>query len=98
MRADMKADINMEATKMALKARNPLSGLIVHSDCGGQYKAKKFRRLLKRRGIRQSMTFAGNCYDKATAESQKLPRSVLQNLCRQRPSQLNFSPLARKDK
>jgi putative transposase len=69
MRADMKADIIMEATKMALKTRNPPPGLIFHSDCGGQYKAKKFRRLLKRRGIRQSMTFAGNCYDNATAES-----------------------------
>lgn len=69
MRADMKADLIMDATKMALKTRKPKSGLVFHSDCGGQYKAAVFRSLLRRHGIRQSMTFAGNCYDNATAES-----------------------------
>ncbi|RYZ85138.1 MAG: IS3 family transposase [Proteobacteria bacterium] len=69
MREDMKADIILEATRMALKARRPVSSLVFHSDCGGQYKAKKFRNLLRRYNIRQSMTFAGNCYDNATAES-----------------------------
>lgn len=69
MRSDMKADIIMEATRMALKARKPSAGLVFHSDCGGQYKAKRFRNLLKKHGIRQSMTFAGNCYDNPTAES-----------------------------
>ena len=35
----------------------------------GQYKARKFRSLLKRYRTRQSMAHAGNCYDNATAES-----------------------------
>lgn len=69
MRSDMKAEIIMEAIKMALKARKPSPGLVFHSDCGGQYKARRFRSLLRKNGIRQSMTFAGNCYDNATAES-----------------------------
>jgi putative transposase len=69
MRSDMKADLVMDATKMALKSRKPRLGLVFHSDCGGQYKARKFRSLLRRHGVRQSMTHAGNCYDNATAES-----------------------------
>jgi putative transposase len=69
MRSDMKAEILMEAAKMSFKSRQPNAGLIFHSDCGGQYKAQKFRALLCRHKVRQSMTFAGNCYDNATAES-----------------------------
>jgi putative transposase len=69
MRSDMKADILMDSTNMAFKARTPAPGLIFHSDCGGQYKAHRFRKMLRRQKSRQSMTFAGNCYDNATAES-----------------------------
>ena len=69
MRSDMKADILMDASKMAFKSREPIHGLIFHSDCGGQYKAHRFRKMLRRHQTRQSMTFAGNCYDNATAES-----------------------------
>lgn len=66
---NMKADLVITALRMALKTRKPSPGLVFHSDCGGQYKARKFRRLLKRYCARQSMTHAGNCYDNATAES-----------------------------
>lgn len=69
MQSNLKADLVINALRMALKARKPAPGLIFHSDCGGQYKAGRFRGLLKRHRIRQSMTHAGNCYDNATAES-----------------------------
>lgn len=69
MRSDMKADLVIDALRMAIKMRKPSPGLVFHSDCGGQYKARKFRSLLRRHRIRQSMTHAGNCYDNATAES-----------------------------
>jgi transposase InsO family protein len=69
MQSSLKADLVINALRMALKSRKPASGLIFHSDCGGQYKARRFRGLLKRYRARQSMTHAGNCYDNATAES-----------------------------
>ncbi|HYX38594.1 MAG TPA: IS3 family transposase [Oligoflexus sp.] len=69
MQSNMKADLVINALRMALKGRKPAAGLIFHSDCGGQYKAGRFRGLLRRYRVRQSMTFAGNCYDNATAEA-----------------------------
>lgn len=65
---NMKADLVLRAFNDAIRQRKPGKGLIVHSDCGGQYKSKRFRRLLWRKKIRQNMT-AGNCYDNANAES-----------------------------
>jgi transposase InsO family protein len=42
---------------------------IFHSDRGCQYSAALTRELLSRRGLRQSMSAAGYCYDNAFAES-----------------------------
>lgn len=42
---------------------------IIHSDRGSQYASKAFRKLLSERGLRQSMSGKGNCYDNAQAES-----------------------------
>jgi transposase InsO family protein len=42
---------------------------IIHSDRGSQYASKAFRKLLSTRGLRQSMSGKGNCYDNAQAES-----------------------------
>lgn len=44
-------------------------GLIVHSDRGGQYAGREFRRLLGKRKILQSMSRADDPYDNAFAES-----------------------------
>lgn len=52
----------------AEKRRRPPPGLIVHSDGGGQYGSKRFRRTLEGK-YRQSMTRKGNVYDNAHAES-----------------------------
>ena len=37
--------------------------LILHSDQGWQYQMKPFQKMLKDKGIRQSMSRKGNCYD-----------------------------------
>ena len=45
------------------------TGLILHSDQGWQYQHKLYQRLLKAKGIRQSMSRKGNCLDNAVAEN-----------------------------
>jgi putative transposase len=68
-------DLNMEATlvvkalKGAIKQRQPPSGLIHHTDRGGQYAAKEYRKILARADMKQSMSRAGDCYDNAFMES-----------------------------
>ncbi|WP_347468663.1 IS3 family transposase [Burkholderia stagnalis] len=42
---------------------------LLHSDQGWQYRMPKFRRLLKRRKLTQSMSRKGNCLDNAAMES-----------------------------
>ena len=46
--------------------RNPV---LFHSDRGGIYGAKRFKAVLRRHRIRQSMSRAGNCHDNALTES-----------------------------
>jgi len=55
-RSDMTVEIVLEAFGMAHKTRKPEFSTIFHSDKGGQYKSKRFRRKLKRLGYSQSMT------------------------------------------
>ena len=43
--------------------------LILHSDQGWQYQMRAYQRFLKERGVRQSMSRKGNCYDNAVIES-----------------------------
>ena len=45
------------------------TGLILHSDQGWQYQHKAYQRMLKRKGIRQSMSRKGNCLDNALMEN-----------------------------
>ena len=45
------------------------TGLILHSDQGWQYQHKQYQRMLKEKGIRQSMSRKGNCLDNAVAEN-----------------------------
>jgi transposase InsO family protein len=49
--------------------RNPIKGLIFHSDRGSQCASFEFRKRLSTRNFMQSMSGAGNCYDNACAES-----------------------------
>jgi putative transposase len=62
-------DLVIEAFEMACLNRNPIAGLIFHSDRDSQYASHEFRKKLSARGFLQSMSGAGNCYDNACAES-----------------------------
>lgn len=66
---NMTEDIVIHCFKMALRDRQPRSPLIHHTDRGGQYAGTKYRALLKRAGVQQSMSRADNCYDNAFMES-----------------------------
>ena len=64
----LEASLAIEALDMALTARNPAPGLIHHSDRGVQYACADYAERLAERGIRISMSRAGNPYDNAKAE------------------------------
>ena len=59
----------IDAQKMAIRARRPGPGLIMHTDRGSQYASHKFRRLLKTNRILSSMSRKGDPWDNAVAES-----------------------------
>lgn len=70
VRDNMEEGLILEAMEMVLRRYAPLSQeAIVHSDRGGQYAGKEFRRLLERHRVRQSMSRADEAYDNAYAES-----------------------------
>ncbi|MCF2671770.1 IS3 family transposase, partial [Butyricicoccus pullicaecorum] len=45
------------------------TGLILHSDQGWQYQHKQYQRMLRKKGVRQSMSRKGNCLDNAVIEN-----------------------------
>lgn len=45
------------------------TNLILHSDQGWQYQHKQYQRMLRKKGIRQSMSRKGNCLDNAVIEN-----------------------------
>jgi putative transposase len=59
----------LEALHQAIRGRQPPPGLIHHSDRGGQYAGHRYRAVLRRAAIRQSMSRAASCYDNAFIES-----------------------------
>ncbi len=69
MRADMQAELVVDALEMAIRRRRPGGELIHHSDQGSQYVALVFGRRLREAGIAQSMGSKGDCYDNAVCES-----------------------------
>lgn len=70
LEAHMREELVVAALNKALNRSsvNP-EGLIVHSDRGGQYAGREFRKLLVKRKILQSMSRADDPYDNAFAES-----------------------------
>ena len=66
---DMTESLVLAALRMAIVNRNPERGLIHHTDRGGQYAGKNYRGVLRRAGVKQSMSRADNCYDNAFMES-----------------------------
>ena len=66
----MRADLTIAALHMALAARRPVPGqLIHHSDRGVQYACGDYSALLVAHGIQPSMSRIGSPYDNAKAES-----------------------------
>lgn len=66
----MREEIVIKAFNEAVKLRSKIpSGLIVHSDRGGQYAGNEFRALLNKKEITQSMSDPDNPYDNAFMES-----------------------------
>ena len=62
--------LNM-VTSMLDKAFEKISddtGLFLHSDQGWQYQHKQYQRMLRKKGIQQSMSCKGNCLDNAVIE------------------------------
>ena len=69
MHDDLKADLVVDALGMAVTMRRPETGLIHHSDRGGQYRSLALGRTLRDSGIMASMGSRGDAYDNAAAES-----------------------------
>jgi transposase InsO family protein len=84
-----RVDDNMEEAlilvplRTALQVREPASGLIVHSDRGGQYISNQVRELVSLWRIRPSMSRADDPYDNAFAESfwSRLKAELLEGGC-----------------
>lgn len=64
----MTTDLICKAMVKAVNLRQPLKGLVFHSDRGSQYTSKRFRRLLDSYGMRSSMGDVGACWDNAVVE------------------------------
>ena len=58
----------MEMLEKGLPNKN-YEGLTIHTDQGFQYQNIKYRNWLKEKGITQSMSRKGNCYDNSLAEN-----------------------------
>ncbi|TWU18255.1 IS3 family transposase [Allorhodopirellula heiligendammensis] len=69
MDVTMTEQLVIGSLKDAIMIRQPGGELIHHSDRGGQYASIRFRQILKRSSIRQSMSRAGDCYDNAVMKS-----------------------------
>lgn len=65
----LRAEVAIDAMRMALEARRPGAGLVHHSDRGEQSACAVFRELLARHGVTASMSAAGDCLDNAPKES-----------------------------
>ena len=59
----------LDMLKKALSKFNNLKGLIFHSDQGWQYQMPVYQKILKEKGIIQSMSRKGNCLDNSLMEN-----------------------------
>jgi putative transposase len=69
MDKSLATDLTCQALRMALATRQPIVGLLHHSDRGSQYASQAYQSLLQARGVQVSMSRSGNCYDNAAMES-----------------------------
>jgi transposase InsO family protein len=69
MSTRMTTELTLNALRMAIRLRQPGSGLIHHSDQGSQYTDHRYQAELKAHGIVVSMNGVGSWYDNAPMES-----------------------------
>jgi putative transposase len=55
--------------KLAFQKVPDNTNLILHSDQGWQYQMRSYQKMLKDKGIKQSMSRKGNCYDNSVMEN-----------------------------
>lgn len=58
-----------EMLERAFEKYGNLNGLIIHSDQGWQYQMKEYHKVLKDKGVIQSMSRKGNCLDNSPMEN-----------------------------
>jgi len=61
----MTEDLISDALRMAIHRRDMKPGLIIHSDCGVQYRSIKYQDLIHSTGAVSSMSRRSNCWDNA---------------------------------
>jgi len=64
----MTTDLVIEALNMAVSRRNPIAGILHHSDRGSQYASSAYRQKLEQHRMIASMSRKGNCWDNAVTE------------------------------
>lgn len=69
MAATLERSLVIRALEGALQGRQPLAGLLHHSDRGSQYASSDYQALLTKAEIKPSMSRKGNCWDNAVMES-----------------------------
>jgi putative transposase len=62
MSSRMKAQLVVDALRMAIWQRKPKDGLIMHTDRGSQYVSHQYRNLLSAHGIKGSMSRKSDCW------------------------------------
>ena len=62
------AELTIQALRMAYESRGRAEGLVFHSDQGCHYTSFKFRQVLWKYQIKQSMSRRGNCWDNSPME------------------------------
>lgn len=71
----------------AFESRGRPLNLVFHSDQGCQYSSEMFQRCLREKGVKQSMSRKGNCWDNAPVErffgsykSERMPKMGYENI------------------
>lgn len=62
------SELTAKALTMAFESRGKPDGLLFHSDQGSHYTSTKYRQLLWRYQIKQSLSRRGNCWDNSPME------------------------------
>ena len=65
----MAESLVLDVLRRAIRERQPMAGLVHHTDRAGQYAGAEYRAVLRRASMKQSMSRADNCYDNAFMES-----------------------------